>query len=233
MKIKIFVLSLLVLVLTGCSASYDITINSDNIIEDLTVTIPKNTVTATQGSSLGNINVPLTQNTAAGEYYNSSLDEDNTNYYLNFNYTHTYDSFQQSYFATRCYQNISLEEDEDYLTLSTSEAFLCLKMEDGASIENATINIKTDFKVIENNADRVNDNVYTWDINENNYQNKPIYLQIEKIEDNALASAGQAVSDLVEEESSLGFVFIVVILAVLVLIVALFIKHKRGKVNRF
>ena len=76
-------------------------------------------------------------------------------------------------------------------------------------------------------------NVYTWNINANNYQNKPIYLQIEKIEDNALASAGQAVSDLVEEESSLGFVFIVVILAVLVLIVALFIKHKRGKVNRF
>ena len=41
-----------------------------------------------------------------------------------------------------------------------------------------TVNIKTQFSVEENNADKVSGDTYTWNINGKNYNNKSIYMKI-------------------------------------------------------
>ena len=51
---------------------------------------------------------------------------------------------------------------------------------EGSKPEDIIVNVRTNLTVLESNADKVNGNVYTWNINDQNYTNKPIYIKIEK-----------------------------------------------------
>ena len=74
-----------------------------------------------------------------------------------------------------------------------------------------------------NNADIVNGNTYTWTINENNYQNKPIEMLLEK---------SLEIEDIIprSEASNLSFIVVAVIIFV-ALIVIVFVRHKAKKNN--
>ena len=222
MKKKIILCSLIFL-LTGCTANYNIEITKDTINENVQVQLPKSTTTKAQADTYANIETPISQSSTQQSFYTTSLDEDSNNYYLNYNYNHEISSFSQSYFASRCYQNIDLEETEDMINLSTSNNFMCIHMDDGAFIETVDINITTDLKVLSNNADEVNGNVYTWHINSSNYQNKPINLEMQKTFD---------ISD-IEVPSSTIYIFIIfgTIFGIFILIL-LFVKHKTKKNNK-
>ena len=43
-----------------------------------------------------------------------------------------------------------------------------------------TINIKTNYNVLDTNATSINDNTYTWVITKNNYMNSNIYMKMNK-----------------------------------------------------
>ena len=77
--------------------------------------------------------------------------------------------------------------------------------DDVKQFDSLTINIKTDLEVVENNADKVDGNTYTWVINENNYQNHPIQMRIKKGTDKGF-----------------NFWIIIIVIIVLLLIIAIF-----------
>ncbi len=218
MKVKILFLSLCILAFSGCSATYDLTIDKNNITEDVFVTVPK---IANQTNSYNNLQIPITQNTEEKTFYNYELLDNNTNYELHFNYKHTYQSFQNSYFVTRCYQNVNLLEEEDKLTLNTSNEFLCLNLEDGAVVDNVQLRIKTNLDVIQSNADEVNENTYIWNITNDNYQNKPVNIEIQK---------GITIID---ENTPIALYVAIGIAIILIILIFLFIKSKRKIANNF
>ena len=97
-------------------------------------------------------------------------------------------------------------------------------MEDDFETQKVTVNIKTKLKVKDNNADEINGGTYTWIIDENNYADKQIYMQINKSLIN--------VSDTVKKNtlSSLELITVILIFVIPIIILAVVIWFKaKGK----
>ena len=214
----------LALFLTGCSAQYNLQINEDNIVENVTVSLPKQLVKRDLLDPYLSIDNLVYPGTDLEEYYKSSLNEDSDNYYLSYNYTHDYEKFAQSLFLKKCYEKVYFTDAEDKLSLSTSNTFMCINMlDDGFYLDDANVTIKTDMKVISNNADKVSGNSYTWNIDETNYDNKPINLVIQK--------DMNVQNIIVENDSSFTLIFVVITVLVLLLVIFIFIRLKAKKNN--
>ena len=98
-----------------------------------------------------------------------------------------------------------------------------LASDDGLKADSVKINITTELNVINNNADEVVGNVYTWYINDSNYQNKTVEITLEK--------AFQIEDVLPQSEASYLTFIIVAVIILVALIIILFVKHKAKKNN--
>jgi hypothetical protein len=94
-------------------------------------------------------------------------------------------NYYKSYFAVNSYDFFAVyynDTDEsgkkDLITISTS--LKNLAFEKYPELDNLTINIKTNHRVYSNNADSKKDYTYTWNIDRNNYTEKPIQIRIYK-----------------------------------------------------
>lgn len=220
---KKILLAFLIFLVTGCTAQYNLTIDKSKITENVTVALPKSTVTDDQLQPYlqnGNKVYPASTDSAI---YKSDLTEDSDNYYLSYEYSHAYDMFNQSMFAKKCYQEVNLKNNEETIFLSTSNQFNCIKMEDGAYLDNVDVNITTKLKVKSHNADKVNGNTYTWNINESNYQNKPINLEIKQ---------PVSIEKIIKEETNYRFVIIILIIVILLSITFIVVKKKSKNNNK-
>ena len=112
-------------------------------------------------------------------YYNYKL---NNNGSLIVNHSHDLDSYASSRFINTCYDYVTVMEEKSSdgnlnLILSTSNKFKCFDNYD--DLDNVNVTIKTDYKLIESNADSINNGSYTWRIDRSNKDNKYIYLSID------------------------------------------------------
>lgn len=220
-KILIFCL---VLFLTGCKAQYNLEINSDNIVEDVTVSIPKSITERSIVESSISIDNFVYPGSDYNDVYNGSLKEDDNNYYMNYNYTHDVSKFSKSLFLKRCYDNVMVKESGNEISLLTSDTFFCLNMlDDGFYLDEVSIAIKTDLNVISNNADKVSGNTYIWNIDNSNYNNKSISLMVRK--------PNNIQDIIVENNSSFILIFIVITILTLLLIIYIVVKLKAKKNN--
>ena len=220
---KKILLFILIFLITGCTAQYNLTIDESSINEKVEVAIPRETISQDQLKpylQLGNKVYPSDSNSAV---YTSDLSEDNDNYYLTYEYSHSHEMFAQSMFVKKCYQTVKLNSTEETITLSTSDQFNCIKMEDGASLEKVDINITTKLKVQSHNADKVSGNTYTWNINENNYENKPINLEIKK---------PVSLEEVIKEAPNYQLMVIVLIVVLILSITFIIVKIKTKNNNK-
>ena len=220
-KMKKLLLVILMFLVTGCTAQYNLTIDKSTLKENVKVALPKTTVTDDQLQpylQTGNKVYPASTDSAI---YKSDLTEDSDNYYLSYEYTHSYEMFNQSMFVKKCYQEVILKSNEETINLSTSDQFNCIRMEDGAYIENVDINITTKLKVQSHNADKVNGNTYTWNINESNYQSKPINLEIKQ---------PVSIEKTIKEATNYRLVIIILIIVIL-LSTTFVVVNKKSKNN--
>ena len=217
---KIFVILFLSLslFLSGCTAEYNIEINEDKVSENTVLTIDKSRLTEPLYNTLINDNsVYLDED----EYYAIEESEDESNSIFSYKYIHDINKFADSRIINWCYNDREIINNENTLTISTKGSFNCANRESRSYVENARINIKTDLEVLENNADEVNDNTYTWIINENNYRDKPIYIQIQKNNIN------------IDNNNLVILVSVVIIFASIITLSILIIKSKMKKANKF
>ena len=177
---KKLILIIVLFTVTGCTAQYDLVIDESSFNESVTIKAPKESFGRDEIQVYSKQKIPITQEASQTPFYKSSLTEDNSNYYFKFNYSQNIDTINKGYFVTRCYQNANINETNKQIEISTSSEFSCINMDDGLRNDEAQINITTDLKVIKNNADKVNGNTYTWNINEENYKNKPINITMQK-----------------------------------------------------
>jgi len=166
MKNKLILLIVLIFTLTGCTAQYDLEIDTSTITETTTVKVPKTTMTKDEANMYAGQEIPITQDPKEKTFYNANINENQDFYFLSFKHSHNPETFINSYFVKQCYKEVILNEKSGRLELSTSNLFMCINLQDGFHVDSAKINITTKLKVVENNADEINGNTYTWNIDD-------------------------------------------------------------------
>jgi len=167
MKKNILLITMLIF-LTGCSVNYNLKFNKDTIEENITINV-ENDQEKQNTKYFENRDFYAIIDAKTESQYKKEKDK-NSNY--NFSYEYSLKDFKNSRF-TSCYDAYTLTDNDGIISLNTSKKFKCLTY-DYNNIDNLTINITTDYKVVETNADEVEGNTYKWNINKNNSENKPI-----------------------------------------------------------
>ena len=222
MKKKFILFILCFFLVTGCDVKYDLTIDNNTFDETVTMSFLKSQTTYDDVSIYLENKTPISYS-SSGIYYDSKIEENDNYYDLIYNYKHDFDEFRQSYFVTSCYPNFSVQSNDKQIVLSSGSQFMCFAGDDGLNADSVEINITTKLKVLDNNADEVNGNTYTWRIDNSNYENKPIEMTIEK---------AFQIEDVVPQSEASYLTFIIVAAIVLVaLIIVVFVRHKAKKNN--
>jgi hypothetical protein len=115
------------------------------------------------------------------------------------------------------------------MILSTSKNAICF--EQYPTLTNLIVNITIDGKVSSHNADRVNGNVYTWQINRNNASSKAINLVIDNLNDEPTTSKlnnNSSTNSTTKKDYTL-YIFCGILLIVIVVIYIIFNKIKNNE----
>jgi len=164
---RIVILIFTILLLSGCSVNYNLEINNDVFSENIEIG-------KFDASEVYEFQY-LTPYAIINELFQESYKIDYSNQILNLNYTYDIDSFGFSEVFNKCYDLSGFSYDEKYYYIKTSGNFKCLSYLNYATDE-VKINIKSNYEVIESNADYVKNDVYTWVVNNDNSSNKPINI---------------------------------------------------------
>jgi len=176
MRYKSLFLIFILLFLSGCSATYNIEINNNSILEKLNI----NNVDINR---FKNLKLPIDyeiddfeafdKKMEGIEYYNIDTEGNSVDisYYFN------NDNFNTSMLFKNCYDSAVYSKDSYELLISTSDKFLCYDEYD--ELENVTVRINSNYKLINTNADKVSGHNYYWYINKSNKGNKKIMLRLD------------------------------------------------------
>jgi len=187
---KIIVLLALVVLLTGCSANVNIKVTSSGIEEEIIVnaysdsTISKEEIAKSFRKYMPVFNnVPLSDtepdtNKKGIEYYSRRQNDLGSGYQYIYKYNYKFDDYKNARsisqgFKSKIIQRNSVDKN---IMISTDSSGLKY-FEQYSNLESVTINIQTSYKVLENNANYVNGNTYTWVMKKDT--KKSIYMLIE------------------------------------------------------
>ena len=201
MQKKILLLVTTLLVMTGCSATYDLEIYNNTIKEDFkyinlapeTWDSPIQYGLSYRALLQASIEYPYPAFDSTVVDENDRMKLDGVEYYDNklistsdrlgqsLSY-HKFklDNFNDSSIVKKCYQYFNVMENENNIILSTSLENLCF--EEYPSLDDITIHLKTNHKVVDSNADTVDGYHYTWNITRENKDNAGISITIKKNE---------------------------------------------------
>lgn len=186
---KVFFMILALLILCGCSSEYNLIIENDKITEDINIVIPKdyfpdysnvdpnNFVNPDEYVEPDDQLTPFLKNdqyAVGNNRYIKEVTEDDKNYYVELNYTYTAEEFKNGRAVSRCFENATYENHDEYYLINLSGQFYCLYGEE------LVINVNTKNIVEDCNADKVSGNKYTWTINNDNVRNTNITLKVLK-----------------------------------------------------
>lgn len=167
---KNVILFILLLLLCGCHANYNVTIDEDNISEEIDVSMENND---TYMIFAKNDAYPLHSNFEKKYEKNVTYDDNMINMNVKYNYTPL--EFVNANSFNQCFNDKTVEVDnEDYYYFRLTDMNRCFLVAD------FDVNIKTNNKVLYNNADSVKGNTYTWHVNEENMKNVLIEIKIDK-----------------------------------------------------
>ena len=172
-KIKYIVISVLLLLVTGCSGNYNVKINEDmSVNEELYLTIENK-----EGLYQKTLKIFNDNNVKEKDYYLLLFDDN-----LKITYNASYNSIEEYILNSKVYHqlidNIELNKSNNYVDLYVNEK---LKLSNSNMKQNGTnltdldvlqVNIENPFEVNFSNAELVTDNVYTWTIKNGDIEKK-------------------------------------------------------------
>jgi len=189
MKIKIGLLILFIFIVSGCRAEYNLVISNDGFMETTTITTNINDREVYDGSYLSdifltemNLDIPVSfrdVNEYTGQRantYEARRIRNGNIVGIELKNNFRLEEIYLSNVIKNCYVGFSLDRNEHVYTIRTDRTARCFR--DFNLLSNLTINITLadNYELILSNADQVNDNVYTWVVNRNNFENKPINI---------------------------------------------------------
>lgn len=187
---KIIVLLALVLLLTGCSANVNIEITSSGIEEEIIINAYSDSSTTKEQiySSFRKYmpvfdSVPLSDTEPDTkkngiEYYTRTQSDLGSGYQFVYKYDYKFDDYKNSRSIKQSFDSRTIQRNavDKNIMISTDSGGLNL-FDQYSNLESVTINIKTPYKVLENNANYVNGDTYTWVLRKDT--KKGIYMLID------------------------------------------------------
>ena len=169
MKKKLLSLAMIIF-LSGCTINYNLNISNDNFEETINATIPK--------TNKNLINYYTENNEFIGEniVYEKTIKDSGINKVFSYSHVYSYKEFQNR--LNPCFSNSKISEENGYYSIYAN-GFTCFANFD-VQADKYTINIKTDYNVINQNADKKSGNTYTWNFKKDNFKNKSIIFQYTK-----------------------------------------------------
>lgn len=185
MYIKKLFLILITFLFTGCNVIYDVHIKDKKTEESLTidsinVSIYNEELNRKRYSlySQSNSSNPYEQTDDSYATYDIFKINDNSLKYL-YKYNSNY---SDSNIANSCYEYFSVDTDENKVSILTGNSFKCFELIN--ELDSVTININSNYKVIQSNADKIVGKKHTWYITRENASNKPIIFVYDKSKKN-------------------------------------------------
>lgn len=166
-KIKIFMFLCIILLLSGCSVEYDLTLNDDLTVSEKVVATEKTkrmeALTKQKGKQAVNYLYDMFKRN--GEDITLTSREDDYNTYATAITSHEDINDYASKFSSDVFDNVNVTKDGNIITFSAEQKEL-LSSDTNYSLlyDDITVNITIPFEVTSNNADKVNGNTYTWNI---------------------------------------------------------------------
>ena len=174
-KGKIIILLAFLILFTGCSAT--VNYNIDNgISQNMTITLNSSERSSKTVYNLALESVERVEKTTEmlSEFTFSDTESYST---LKIQKKSSMSDYKFDNALAMCYDTVLFSNANNMLSISTDNIATCFS--NYPMLDELTINLTTDYKVLENNADEVNNNVYTWKITKNNYTNKKIKLRVD------------------------------------------------------
>ncbi len=176
---KIIVFICLIL-LTGCTATYEINIKDDKITEKLTAIETNQLIFDDRNDSGWTIRdmFDATVNSIDDRFSNKNgkIKSINSDDKLGIEYTNTINSIENSSILNQCYINPRVTVNGSEVTLDTGFNFKCYEYYE--NLETIKIVLKTNYKVISTNADEESNGKYIWNFTKDS--NKQIKFTYDK-----------------------------------------------------
>lgn len=173
-KLKIFIIGILLILVTGCSGNYNLKINEDmSINEELYLTIDNTNNIYTKTLKI------FKENNIPEKDYEVVLSDNN----VRITYNKKYDSIEEYLLDSKIYHElideIQFNKSNNYIDLYVNQK-LKLSNDNGiktngtnlVDLDVLQVNIENPFDVNFSNAEIVNDNVYTWTIKKGDTEKK-------------------------------------------------------------
>ena len=188
MKKKLLFVFLIVILLTGCKAKYSLKINKDGSVEEtLVATEPPEYFDAYSHTSVGKVIsyviTPYIDILNEKKYEVNNIVNVNTD--SGATVKKKYSSFKEyignSVIYSQFTDKINYEENGDTVNISIKGRFSASTQNQAyVPVKDGKITITVPYKVLDNNADHVNGNEYTWIVENNKGQEKEIRLSYTK-----------------------------------------------------
>ena len=173
-KIKLIILLLAVLIMSGCEIKYNIELKNGRISEEIIIPY-----------------IEEYKDSYVREYYYDIINErkysseiieiDNKKNFVLKSKRVGLDILANNDLTRFCYDSMEVLEQDGTYYIGTSSIFKCMTY-DYLDVDKIEINIKTYNKVFESNADKKSYNKHTWIIDENNFHDKNIIFVVSKNE---------------------------------------------------
>lgn len=228
MKKKLILIVFMLMLCCGCQANYKLTINEDlSVEEELMATKDASFFAEYKNSSMGRV---------VSSILSPHLDTLNDNNYVVNNYitssrggviiNKTYENLDSysndTIYISQFTDKISYNKNGNKITLSAKGNFSHAEQDqERIPVDRASITINVPFNVIENNADKVEGNNYTWIFTEDDNKEREIKLVFDKSK--------------MSGDSSISIVILVIGLVILLVVGFILynsIRKKREMVNK-
>lgn len=254
MKVKIIGLLLGILMLTGCSATYNLEITEDTFEESFVINANIDNIYTTKESLydayLEEYPVyidqefmyydPYTRNENYS-YYDKSYQETTDGYMFSYRYIYEADEINRARSIQSSYDSVSFGyiDEEDYYYISLRNPII---FNNNNNLTALTINLSfdNDAVVLSNNADLVNGNTYTWQLNPTNLKDINITYRFLHLTDpdpepetpennpsNSDTEQNEEVSNWVNDNKVIVYVGVFVILVCVIIIFSVIKSKKR------
>lgn len=236
MKKRICIIIVLFLFTTGCTCEYNLTIDGSKYDEEIRIT-------ADNEEEKTNLNMEWEIPIDKEEYNNYPGDSDTKFEYENGIYEfsinddtlifnnlfNTRTKYSNSTAVSICYDLLSVERYNDSVSISTSKIVKCFEKYN--ELQKVVVNIKTTGTVTYNNADSINNGVYSWYINKEDTEDKEISLIIKDKENTSEPTEKPTTKE--EKKNYSLYIFLGVLLIFMLLGYAIFsiFKKNSNKMN--
>lgn len=207
-KIKCLLIIIIILLVSGCKINYKLVISDDKICENISVNADN---TIENQFNLNREYYPLHHSREIT--YGKDIKRNGNKANMKLHYDYSLEYFFNANSFNQHFRNRNVVIDDDFISISLSD------MSGFAPNVDFDIEIKTENKVVSNNADKVKGHSYIWHVDGNNKEKMDIEIKIKR------GTTPTVV------ERNMYIVYIVIAIVVVAISVIAFITYRRRKVN--